>query len=69
MAEPGPAYRLLAATYAQLGRLKEARLAAAELLKINPDFSIGRYSARAPYLDKRLMANYIEGLRLAGLPE
>jgi class 3 adenylate cyclase/TolB-like protein len=69
MAEPGPAYRLLAATYAQLGRLEEARQAASELLKINPDFSIERYSARAPYLDKALMAKYIEGLRLAGLPE
>lgn len=69
MAEPGPAYRLLAATYAQLGRLEEARQAARELLKINPDFSIERYSARAPYLDKALMAKYIEGLRLAGLPE
>ncbi|EJJ26596.1 tetratricopeptide repeat protein [Rhizobium sp. CF142] len=69
MAEPGPAYRLLAATYAQLGRLEEARQAASELLKINPGFSIERYSARAPYLDKALMAKYIEGLRLAGLPE
>ncbi len=69
MAEPGPAYRLLAATYAQLGRLEEARQAARELLKINPGFSIERYSARAPYLDKALMAEYIEGLRLAGLPE
>ncbi|MBZ9793074.1 tetratricopeptide repeat protein [Rhizobium sp. 3T7] len=69
MAEPGPAYRLLAATYAQLGRLEEARHAASELLKVNPDFSIKRYSSRAPYLDKTLMAKYIEGLRLAGLPE
>jgi len=69
MAELGPAYRLLAATYAQLGRLEEARQAARELLKVNPDFSIERYSSRAPYLDKTLMAKYIEGLRLAGLPE
>jgi adenylate cyclase len=69
MTEPGPAYRLLAATYAQLGRLKEARSAARELLKINPDFSIERYKSRAPYRDKTLLAKYVEGLRLAGLPE
>jgi class 3 adenylate cyclase/TolB-like protein len=69
MAEPGPAYRLLAATYAQLGRLEDARRAASELLKINPDFSIERYTSRAPYRDKALLAKYVEGLRLAGLPE
>ncbi|MBB4227755.1 adenylate/guanylate cyclase domain-containing protein [Rhizobium mongolense] len=69
MTEPGPAYRLLAATYAQLGRLEDARRAASELLKINPDFSIERYTSRAPYRDKALLAKYVEGLRLAGLPE
>lgn len=69
MTEPGPAYRLLAATYAQLGRLEEARRAASELLKINPDFSIERYTSRAPYQDKALLAKYVEGLRLAGLPD
>ena len=69
MAEPGPAYRLLAATYAQLGRLEDAHRAADELLKINPEFSIERYSSRAPYRDKALLARYVEGLRMAGLPE
>ncbi|WP_246704484.1 tetratricopeptide repeat protein [Rhizobium sp. P32RR-XVIII] len=69
MAEPGPAYRLLAATYAQLGRPEDARRAASELLKINPDFSIERYTSRAPYRDKALLDKYVEGLRLAGLPE
>lgn len=69
MTEPGPAYRLLAATYAQLGRLDEASSAATELLKINPDFSIKRYMTRAPYRDKALLAKYVEGLRMAGLPE
>lgn len=69
MVDLGSAYRLLAATYAQLGRLEDARRAAAELLKLNPDFSIERYSSRAPYRDKALVARYVEGLRLAGLPE
>ncbi|OAP36735.1 adenylate cyclase [Sinorhizobium glycinis] len=69
MADLGSAYRLLAATYAQLGRLEDARRAASELLKLNPEFSIERYSSRAPYRDKALLARYVEGLRLAGLPE
>ncbi|WVT76791.1 adenylate/guanylate cyclase domain-containing protein (plasmid) [Sinorhizobium chiapasense] len=69
MADHGSAYRLLAATYAQVGRLEDARRAAAELLKLNPEFSIERYSSRAPYRDKALLARYVEGLRLAGLPE
>ncbi|MBD9572222.1 adenylate/guanylate cyclase domain-containing protein [Ensifer sp. ENS08] len=69
MADLGSAYRLLAATYAQLGRLEDARRAAAELLKLNPEFSIERYGSRAPYRDKALLARYVEGLRLAGLPE
>ncbi|WDZ79711.1 adenylate/guanylate cyclase domain-containing protein (plasmid) [Ensifer adhaerens] len=69
MADLGSAYRLLAATYAQLGRLEEARRAADELLKLNPEFSIERYGSRAPYRDEALLARYVEGLRLAGLPE
>jgi adenylate cyclase len=66
MSELGPAYRLLAATYGKLGRLEDAHRAASELLKIYPEFSIERYSSRAPYRDKALLAKYVEGLRLAG---
>jgi adenylate cyclase len=69
MAQPGPAYRLLAATFAQLGRLDDARTAAAELLKLNPDFSISRYAAHAPYSHPEDLGRYLAGLRLAGLPE
>jgi tetratricopeptide (TPR) repeat protein len=69
MTDLGSAYRLLAATYSQLGRVEDARRAAGELLKLNPEFSIERYSSRAPYRDKALLERYVEGLRLAGLPE
>ncbi|WP_046867630.1 tetratricopeptide repeat protein [Microvirga massiliensis] len=69
MAQPGPAYRLIAATHAQLGHLEKARQAAAELLKINPDFSISRFAAQAPYINAEDLARYVTGLRLAGLPE
>jgi adenylate cyclase len=69
MAQPGPAYRLFAATYAQLGRLDEAKRAAAELLKTNSEFSISRFAAQAPYTNPEDLAQYVAGLRLAGLPE
>jgi tetratricopeptide (TPR) repeat protein len=69
MAQPGPAYRLLAATYAQLGRQENAREAAEELLKVNPDFSISRFAAQAPYTRNEELARYVSGLRMAGLPE
>jgi adenylate cyclase len=69
MTEFGPAYRLLAATYAQLGQLQEAHDAAGKLLKFNPEFSIRRYEAQAPYKREEDLARYVDGLRLAGLPE
>jgi adenylate cyclase len=69
MAQFGPAYRLLAATYAQLGQSQEAHEAAGELLKFNPEFSIRRYAAQAPYTREEDLARYVDGLRLAGLPE
>lgn len=69
IARPGPAYRLLAATYARLGLLEEAREAGAELLKVNPEFSISRYEAQAPYANREDLDRYVIGLRMAGLPE
>ena len=69
MAQPGPAYRLIAATYGQLGLREEARRAAAELLKVNPEFSISRFAAQAPYTNPDDLAHYVIGLRLADLPE
>ncbi len=65
----GDARRLLAVTYAQLGRIEEARAEAAELLKANPGFSISRWAALQPYANAEDIAAYLEGLRRAGLPE
>lgn len=69
MTDPGEAHRLLAATYAQLGRDDEAHAEAAEFLKINPNFSISSWAATQPYEDPRYFAPYVAGLRKAGLPE
>ena len=63
------ARRLLAATYAQAGRLEEARTAAKEYLEVNPNFSIKRYMELEPYEDPADLEDYLQGLRKAGLPE
>lgn len=69
MEDPGEAHRLLAATYAQLGRIEEAHAEAAKMLEIHPDFSISQWAATQPYQDPAYFAPYVEGLRIAGLPE
>jgi adenylate cyclase len=63
------ARRLLAATYAQAGRLEEARAAAKEYLEVNPNFSIKRYMELEPYENPADLEDYLQGLRKAGLPE
>jgi TolB-like protein len=62
--------RILAASLAQLGRLKEARHEAAEYMKTVPTFRIG------PWLDAHRgmknpadRENFVEGYRKAGLPD
>ena len=49
--------------------LEDAREAGAELLKVNPEFSISRYEAQAPYANREDLDRYVTGLRMAGLPE
>lgn len=61
---------LLAATYAQLGQVEEARAEAAEVLRLGPSFTISgagrRLSAfKSPQDDE----HFFDGLRKAGLPE
>src|SRR5262245_32222755 len=57
---------LLAATFARLGRMEEARAAAAEILRIEPKYTIS--VTRALALSKR-REPYLDGLRIAGVPE
>jgi tetratricopeptide (TPR) repeat protein len=60
--------RLLAAVYAHLGRLNEARFEAEEFMKVNPQFSISEWARTEPYTDVKELQLYISGLRKAGLP-
>ena len=59
-------YTTMAISYIQLGREEEARAAAAEILRINPKWSLDRYAKIAPYTQPQVERN-IEDLRKAGL--
>jgi adenylate cyclase len=61
---------LLAATYIMMGREQEARAEAAEVLKINPKFSLDNYAKVRPPRDPRDQSRrdaHINALRKAGL--
>jgi hypothetical protein len=50
-----------------MGREKEARAEAAEVLRINPKFSVDSYAKRLPYKDQSEIDKFINALRKAGL--
>ena len=64
----GPIFGLRA-TYAQLGQLEEARKEAAEVLRINPGFTIESLKRLLVYKDPKDAERILDGLRKAGLPE
>jgi len=64
-----PAHTRLAATYSLSGREEEARAEAAEVLKINPKFSLQYFAKTLPYKNKADIERYISALRKAGLPD
>ena len=59
----------LAATYAQLDRLGEARAAADEVRRIEPDFAIERWKLTAVYKRPEDSERLFDGIRKAGLPD
>jgi adenylate cyclase len=59
---------MLAACYGHLGRLDDARVAWAELLKVNPDFSLAQRERVLPYKNPADFQRIAEGLAKAGLP-
>jgi TolB-like protein/Tfp pilus assembly protein PilF len=67
----GPAWTpaLLAATYAQSGRLDEARQEAARAHAADPRFTIAVAAAGALYTDAALRDQLLDALRKAGIPE
>ena len=57
----------LAGTYIMMGREKEARAEAAEVLRINPKFSLDHFAKVLPYKDQSVTDNLINACRKAGL--
>jgi adenylate cyclase len=59
---------LLASCCGHLGRAEDARITWAELLKVNPDFSLSQRARVLPYKDPGDFQRIAEGLAKAGLP-
>lgn len=69
MQNPAEGRRMLAANYAHLGMMTEAREQAQEVLRLHPGFTISRWRHRPPYRDQAVLERYVEGMRRAGLPD
>jgi adenylate cyclase len=59
----------LAPVYAQLGRLEEAKAEAAQVLRVNPGFTIESLKCLLVHKDPKDLEHRLDGLRKAGLPE
>jgi adenylate cyclase len=57
----------LAATYSMMGREKEARAEAEEVLRLNPKFSVDTWAKRQNYKDQTVTDKIADALRKAGL--
>jgi hypothetical protein len=68
-------YLHLTAAYAQSGEVQKAATSRAELLRLRPDFSIGRYNAIVtrfsdnPVYQRLTQERVLAGLHKAGIPE
>jgi len=62
-----PAHLMLAAVYSELGQDADARKEAAEVLRLNPKFSLAVHKQRMPIKDPAVLERHIAALRKAGL--
>jgi TolB-like protein/Flp pilus assembly protein TadD len=62
-----PAHLMLAAVYSELGQAAEAQKEAAEVLRLNPQFSLAVHKQRMPIKDPVVLDRHIAALRKAGL--
>jgi adenylate cyclase len=61
------AHLFLAVAYSMMGRGKEARAEAGEVLRLNPKFSVASWEKRARYRDPSEKAKVANAMREAGL--
>jgi len=59
----------LAASYAHSGRSDDADWEIQEVLTLSPEINLAFERERAPYQDPADLSHFIDGLRMAGLPE
>jgi DNA-binding SARP family transcriptional activator/TolB-like protein len=62
-------YKPLVASLGHLGRRDEARPYLEKLLSLEPNFTVERFGGRYPFKRDQDRKRYMEGLRLAGVPE
>ena len=62
-----PAHLTLAVVYSKLGQAAEARAEAAEVLRLNPKFSLAVHRQRMPIKDPVILEQHLATLRKAGL--
>ncbi len=62
-------HQWLAASYAQVGQMDDARTHAKEYLRLYPGVSLRHLAKILPYKSKRDLDHLLDGLRKAGLPE
>jgi len=62
-----PAHLTLAVVYSEVGQAAEARAEAAEVLRLNPQFSIEVHKQRMPIKDPAMLERHLAALRKAGL--
>jgi tetratricopeptide (TPR) repeat protein len=62
-----PAHAELVMLYRELGREKEARAEEAEVLRLNPTYSLEIHKQRMPMKDPAVLERYVAVLRQAGL--
>ena len=63
------AFEGLSVCYGLLGQENESRAAAAEIMKLNPNFTIKFMMKRSPNKDRHLVERWADVLRKAGIPE
>ena len=61
-----PSHVLLAASYSAVGRIDEARAERAEVLRINPDFTLDSWRHKRPFKNPEELDCRFEKLRRAG---
>jgi len=62
-----PIHVYLAAIYIELGREEEAHAAAAEVLRLDPKFSVERFAKNLPYKDQTELERIFDAMREMGL--